>query len=87
MRKLNRNRQTPRRTLLALMLSAALVAQAQTPERALVDVYGFDAVAGPTADYRLRVDGVEQQPNDYGALRLHRPGPRDLPLLHGEHAL
>ncbi|MEZ5467380.1 MAG: TonB-dependent receptor [Lysobacterales bacterium] len=79
MRKPTRNRQTPRRTLLALMLSAALVAQAQTPERALVDVYGFDAVAGPTADYRLRVDGVEQQPNDYGALRLD--------LASGEHQL
>lgn len=74
MRKLNRNRQMPRRTLLALMLSAALVAQAQAPERALVDVYGFDAVAGPIADYRLRVDGVEQQPNEYGALRLDLAG-------------
>lgn len=65
----------PRRTLLALLLSAALSAQAQ--ERASVDVYGFDAAAGPTADWRLRVDGVEQAPNAYGALRLE--------LAAGEH--
>lgn len=67
----------PRRTLLALLLTTALAAQAQ--QRASVDVYGFDAASGPTADWRIRVDGVEQSPNEYGALRLE--------LDAGEHRL
>ena len=69
-------RPPPRRTLLAALLSLALAANAQD---ASVDVYGFDSVAGPTADFRIRVDGVEQTPNKYGALRLVLPA--------GEHQL
>jgi hypothetical protein len=69
-------RRHPRRTLLAALLSVALAANAQD---ASVDVYGFDSVAGPIADFRIRVDGVEQTPNQYGALRLVLPA--------GEHQL
>lgn len=69
-------RRPPRRTLLAALLSLALAANAQD---ASVDVYGFDSVAGPTADFRIRIDGVEQSPNKYGALRLVLPA--------GEHQL
>lgn len=72
----------PRKTLLALLLSCALAAGAQ--ERAIVDVYGFDAVAGPTADYVLRIDGVEQKPNAYGALRLDlAPGEHRVEIVRG----
>jgi TonB-dependent receptor len=66
----------PRRTLLAALLSVALAANAQD---ASVDVYGFDSASGPTADFRVRIDGVEQSPNKYGALRLVLPA--------GEHQL
>lgn len=59
-----------------MLLSMALAAQAQD---ASVDVYGFDSVAGPTADFRIRIDGAEQAPNQYGALRLVLPA--------GEHQL
>lgn len=69
--------QSPRKTLLAALLSVALSAHAQ--QRAAVDVYGFDAIAGPTADFLVRIDGVEQKPNAYGTLRLE-PSP-------GEHVI
>lgn len=72
-----RRSRAPRKTLLALLLACALAASAQ--ERAIFDVYGFDALAGPTADYVLRIDGIERKPNASGALRLE--------LAPGEHRI
>ena len=75
-----------RRSLLATLLSLALSAQAQ--ERASVDIYAFDSVQGPTADYRVRVNGSVQQPNAYGALRLELPpGEHQLEILRGEQVV
>ena len=81
-----RTRLSPRKTLLATLLSVALSAHAQEP--AAVDVYGFDAIAGPTADFLVRIDGVEQAPNAYGSLRLQpSPGEHLVEILRGGKVL
>ncbi len=80
-------RTLPRKTLLAALLTAALSVHAAEP--ALIDIYGFDAGAGPTGDFEVRVrtgesTGAAQKANRYGAIRIDLPaGQHTLEILRG----